>query len=72
MARLGERIFDKGAKRLFSLRDGQVGLSDQLQAERRQHGLELGQFALVVRCENDFHDEIGLLRLPGLRKQLLI
>ena len=49
MTGLGQGIFDKGAKRLFSLANTKLGLAQQLHAQRRQHGLQLGQLALVVR-----------------------
>ena len=49
MTGLGQGIFDKGAKRLFSLANTKLGLAHQFNTQRHQHGLQLGQLALVVR-----------------------
>ena len=57
MAGLGQRILDKGAKRLFGFRDAELGLTQQLKTQRRQHGLQFGKLALVIGCKYDFHDE---------------
>jgi len=49
MTGLGKSVFNKRAKRLISLSDPKLGLAQQSHAQRRQHGLQLGQLALVVR-----------------------
>ena len=36
------------------------GVADQLDAQGHQHGLQLGKFAAVVGCENQFHSKNGL------------
>ena len=60
MARLGQRVFDKGAKRLVGLADTELGLRQQFDAQRRKQGAEFGQFAAVVGCKHEFHWQIGL------------
>ena len=59
-ARLGQGVFNKGTVRLFGLAHAQVGLAHQLDAQGHQHGLQLGKFAAVVGCENQFHSQNGL------------
>ena len=59
-ARLGQRVFDKGAVRLLGLAHAQVGLAHQFYTQRRKHGLQLGQLATVVGCQYDFHSQITL------------
>lgn len=49
MTGLGQGVFNKGAKRLIRLTNPKLGLAQQFHAQRRQHGLQLGQLALVVR-----------------------
>ena len=58
MARLGQGVLDKGAVRLLGLGDAQIGLAHQFHIQRGQHGLQLGQFAAIIRCEHDFHDDL--------------
>jgi len=59
-ARLGQRVLDEGVKRLLGLAHAQLALRDELHAQRRQHGLQLGELALVVGCKNEFHGHFGL------------
>ena len=69
-ARLGQRVLDKGAKRLFGLAHAQVALAHQFHAQRGKHGLQLGELALVVGCQYEFHSQIRLQRLLIKRQQL--
>jgi hypothetical protein len=59
---LGQGVFDKGAKRLLGLTHAQLGLPYQLHAQGRKHGLQLGQFAAVIGCQNNFHGQNGRKR----------
>ncbi|MNU00936.1 hypothetical protein D3C72_2441850 [compost metagenome] len=59
-AGLGQGVLDKGAKRLWRLAHAQIGLAHQFHAQRRKHGLQFGQFAAVVGCKNNFHDQNSL------------
>ena len=56
-ARFGQGVFNKGAVRLLGLAHAQVGLANQLHAQRGEHGLQFGQFAEVVGCQYDFHSQ---------------
>ena len=67
MARLGECVLDEGVVWLGGLGDAQVSLAHQLHAQGGEHGLQLGELAAVVRCQYDFHSQIGLQRLFNKR-----
>ena len=69
-ARFGQRVFHKGAERFFDLAHAQVALAHQFYAQRGKHGLQLGELALVVGCQYEFHSQIRLQRLFIKRKQL--
>ena len=43
VARLGQRVFDKGVVRLFGLFNPQAALRHQLEPERREQSVQLGQ-----------------------------
>ena len=53
--RLGQRVLNKGVKRLGGFRDAQRTLRQQLKAQRGQHGVQLGEFAGVVGGQNNLH-----------------
>ena len=55
VARFRQGVFDKSPVRFGRLGDAQIALADQFEAQRRKHGMQFGQFSLVVRCEHDFH-----------------
>ena len=55
MAGLGQRVLDEGAEGLFGLADAEFGLPHQLDAERREQGLQLRQLAGVVGCQYQLH-----------------
>ena len=59
-AGLGQRVLDKGAEGLFGLAHAQVALAHQFHAQRGKHGLQLGELALVVGCQYEFHSQIRL------------
>ena len=48
MARLGQRVLDEGEVRLLGLGDAQLALRHQLQRQRREQRLQLGQLLGVV------------------------
>ena len=54
VARLGQRVLDEGAVRLFGLGDAELRLRQHLDAERREHALELAQLAGIVGCDDQF------------------
>ena len=53
VARFGQGVFYKGAKGFGRLGHAQTALGHQRAAQRREHGLQFGEFALLV--QEEFH-----------------
>ena len=55
VAGLGQGVFNEGVERFLGLGNAQLGLADELDAQGREHGLELGQLARVVGGQDQLH-----------------
>ena len=54
VARLGQRVLDEGAVRLFRFGNAELRLREHLDAKRCEHLLELAQFAGIVGGDDQF------------------
>ena len=56
VTRLGQRVLDERRMRLVDFGDAEIGLRDQLDAERLEQAAELAELAGVVRGEDELSE----------------
>ena len=69
VARLGERVLDERDVRLVGFGDAELGLRDDVDAERREQPAEFAQLARVAGGEDEARDHRVTTRCSAQRAQ---